>query len=423
MAVAHLAKEVEDYMIKIRRDIHMYPEVSMEEKRTIKLVTKELETMGIHYEVIPYGGVIGLIEGEKHGKSIILRSDLDALPMKESGKNMKFPKKVVSKKNHAAHMCGHDAHIAMLLGTAKILSTHKNMLKGRVILAFEQGEEDSKGIYRMIKRLVDIGADGVWGIHVKNDIPTGKISVDPGPRMAGMLPFHVLIEGESGHGSRPDLAISPIDCFNDFYNDLQAMRLRKLNPFEAITYSIGSIHSGHSANVIPDTLTFSGTARFLHKEQGQQAVEEFTRLLAAATKKHHCAYELLDNLFPINLFVYNDEKCSEIAKNSIRTALGENVLTPYYAWMASEPFAFYQKYFPGVFAFVGIKNKEKGTGAEHHNAHFDIDEGALTYGVAATVQYTVDFLQFEGNIPYDKEARGVTQLFHDLHFNIDDPNE
>src|SRR5699024_9778325 len=125
------------------------------------------------------------------------------------------------KNKGAAHLCGHDAHMAMLLGTAEILAKHRNKLKGKVIFAFEQGEENGGGIQQILNRLVKIGADGVWGIHMKSDIPSGKISVDPGPRMAGAYFFHVEITGKSGHGSRPDLANSPIDCFHDFYQRLQ----------------------------------------------------------------------------------------------------------------------------------------------------------------------------------------------------------
>lgn len=423
MNVKQLATELEDYVINIRRDLHRNPEVSMQEKRTIKVVTDELEKMKIAYEVIPYGGVIGFIEGEAPGKSIILRSDLDALPMKEAPKNLKQDKVVVSKTDKAAHLCGHDGHTAMLLGAAKILVKHKDKIKGKVILAFEQGEEDGKGIYRMLKRLVEIGADGIWGIHLKNDIPSGKISVDPGPRMAGIFPFEVIIRGKSGHGSRPDLVTSPIACFTDFYNDLQAARIRSLNPFQPITFSVGSIHAGSSANVIPDDLMFSGTARFLHEDQGEAAVQMFIRLLDEACHKNNCNYEFIQEPVPIHLFVNNEETCAEIAAEAIKRTLGEETLTDYPAWMASEPFGFYQNYFPGVFAFVGVENVEKGIGAEHHNAHFDIDEDVLKLGVAATVQYAIDFLNYEKEIPYEKETRHVTTLFRELNFAIYDPED
>ncbi len=423
MDTLRLAEEVENYVIGIRRDLHEHPEISMEEERTIDRVISELNKMNIKYEIVPHGGVIGFIEGEDPGKTIILRADLDALPMKESTNNLIQAKTVVSKNNEAAHMCGHDGHTAMLLGSAKILAENKDKLNGNVLLAFEQGEEEDQGIYRILKRLVEIGADGVWGIHLKNDIPTGKISVDPGPRMAGLFEFDVIIHGKSGHGSRPDLAISPVACFVDFYEDLQAFRVRKLNPFKPITFSVGCIQAGSSANVIPDDLRFKGTARYLHEDQGEKGLQEFIRLLGEACHKHNCKYEFVKKPVPVDIFVYNDETCSEIAVKSITNAIGKDSVTEYFAWMASEPFGFYQQYFPGVFAFVGIQNDEEGVGAEHHNAHFDIDEDALKYGVASTVQYTLDFLNGDEEIPFQEETRDVKKLFKDMNFEIYEPEE
>src|SRR5690625_226805 len=166
----------------------------------------------------------------------------------------------------------------------------KDEIKGTILFVFERGEENGKGIYRILSRLVEIGADGVWGIHLKSDLPSGKISVDPGPRMSGAFPFHVEINGKGGHGSRPDLASSPIDCFTDFHTKLNAMRLTSLNPFEPLTYTVGSVHAGSAANIVPQSLQFSGTARYLHFEQGLAAAKEFRRLLAKVCDIHHCTY-------------------------------------------------------------------------------------------------------------------------------------
>lgn len=421
MNVLDRAKEVEKFVIRIRRDLHRHPEISMNEERTIGVVTTELEKMNIPYEIVPYGGVIGIIEGSDPGKTLILRADLDALPMKESPMNLNQEKIVVSENDEAAHTCGHDGHTAMLLGAAKILSNDKDAIKGRIILVFEQGEEDGKGIFRLLRRLVQIGADGIWGIHLKSDIPAGKISVDPGPRMAGVYPFHIEIKGKSGHGSRPDLAISPLDCFHTYYHHFQALTSQRLNPFQPITYSIGRMTFGDAANVIPDTLQFEGTARFLHEEQGAAIEREMKRLLDEACYLHQCTYSFVKPSRPLNLLVYNEETCADIAEEAITNALGQDTIFNYPAWMASEPFALYQKYFPGIFAFVGIQNEGKGTGAEHHNVHFDIDEDVLKLGVTATVQYTINFLLDPRDIPYKKETQTVETLFNDLGFPIYKP--
>lgn len=406
-----LAEKVEQYVIDIRRDLHRHPEISLQEERTIKVVTDQLHKLGIDFELVHNGGIIGIIEGDSPGKSIILRADLDALPMKEEDTNLNQKKLVVSQIDNAAHTCGHDGHTAMLLGAASILVQNKAKIKGKVILAFEQGEENGAGIQALLTRLVEIGADGIWGIHLKSDLPAGRISVDPGPRMSAAFLFDVIIKGKSGHGSRPDLAVAPLDCFVDFYNHLKTMRLTSLDPFQPITYSIGNVSSGTVSNIIPEDLRFNGTARYLQYEQGENAAKEFHRLLEKTCELHGCTFEYIVKPKANDLLVYNHESCAGIAKDAIKSALGKETLIHYPAWMASEPFANYQKYFPGIFAFVGIENAEKGTGAEHHNAHFDLDEDALKLGVAATVQYALDFLSSDKQIDFIAEDKAVKELF------------
>lgn len=410
------ATEIEDYVIEIRRDLHRHPEIGLQEVRTMKVVTDALVRLGIKYEIVPDGGIIGYIQGNQPGKALILRADLDALPMKEEENNLKKKKAVVSENDQAAHTCGHDGHTAMLLGAAKILVQHKDKIKGSVLLAFEQGEEMGGGIYNLCKRLHEIGGDGIWGIHLKSDLPTGKISVDPGPRMAASFVFDVVIKGKSGHGSRPDLSVAPLDCFTDFYNNLKAMRLNTLDPFKIITYSIGTINSGSAANIIPENLQFSGTARYLDYDQGSHAAKEFKRILEKTCDLHNCTYEFITEPQESDLIVYNQKDCAQLAINAVKNAIGIDALHSMPAWMASESFAFYEKYFPGVFAFVGIQNLEEGIGAEHHNVYFDLDEDALKLGVAATVQYTIDFLDCETVVNFIPDKRDINRLFIDNGF-------
>src|SRR5699024_1251696 len=410
--------EIEREIIAIRRDLHEYPEISMQEERTANVVIDYLQSLNIDYEIVENGGIIGTLVGSSEGKTIALRADLDALPMKESPTNLRMDKVVVSKTEEAAHLCGHDGHTAMLLGAANVLSKHREQIKGKILFVFERGEEDGRGIYRMLERLVHIGVDGIWGIHLKSDIPSGKISVDPGPRMAGVFPFHIRIRGKSGHGSRPDLAHSPIDCFTHFYTQLKTVKHDTLDPFMPITYYIGHLHSGSVANAIPDELSFRGTARYLHAEQGRHLKRVFDDLLEKSCDLYHCSYEYVEQTKPIDLLVYNEETCAEIALKSIETSIGEDVIFEYPAWLASEPFGLYQKYFPGVFAFVGIKNEQKGTGAEHHNAHFDLDEDVLKLGTVATIQYALDFLEKNPSISYEAETRDVAALFEHIGLPI-----
>lgn len=407
-----LSLDVENYVIRTRRRLHEYPELSMNEIKTIQFVCNELKKMDIPYEIVPDGGIIATIKGNTPGKTLILRADLDALPMEEATTNLKKEKLVVSKIAGIAHTCGHDAHTAMLLGVAKILIQHKEILRGTVLLVFEQGEEVGGGIFNVTKRLIEIGADGIWGIHLKNDLPSGKISVEAGPRMAAPMPFDVTIKGKGGHGSRPDLANSPIDCFVDFHTQLTKMRMQKLNPHMPVTFSIGSLHAGKVANVIPESVQFSGTFRFLHEEQGKKVEQLFKLLLKNSCNTYDCSYEFTKEPKAKHLLVYNHKTCAKLAEQATIKSIGKEALHRFPAWMASEPFAIYQSFFPGVFAFLGIYNEEKGTGADHHNIHFDVDEDVLKLGVAVTLQYTIDFLQSEEKIIFERTYKSIEELLH-----------
>jgi len=409
--VYNKVKELNDYIINLRREFHEQPETSLQEHRTKKVIKQELSKANISYEDIEAGGIIGYINGEHKGKTIVLRADIDALPIKESSENLLNVKESISKIEGKAHMCGHDGHTAMLLGAAKILSQHKNQLNGNVLLAFEQGEEKGQGVYKLLKRLLEIGADGVWGIHLKSDLQAGKISVEPGARMASACSFDVLIEGKSGHASRPDLAISPIDCFYDFYGRFKDIKNKYLNPFDPITFSVGSVQAGKTGNVIPGKLRFQGTIRYLNYKQGLKAEEKFREILKKTTEMNNCHYEYLRSPSAKDSTIYNHPGCSTIAENAVKKTLGKKYLKKHPIWMASDTYSYYLRYFPGVYAFLGIKNEELGTGAEHHNPKFDLDESALKNGTAITVQYTLDFLNNKKPIVFTEEKESLHSLF------------
>src|SRR5699024_6535921 len=185
------------------------------------------------------------------------------------------------------------------------------------------------------------------------------------------------------------------------------MRMDTLNPFDPITFSMGKVQYGSTRNIISDTLTFGGTFRYLDHTQGIDASEEFKKLLATSCDVYNCSYEYIREPFAADFSIYNEETCAQIAEEAITEVLGKDALTTYPAWMASEPFAFYQKYFPGVFAFLGTENEALGTGADNHHPQFDVDENTLMLGVKMTVAYAKAFLYYEEKIPYKKETRTV----------------
>ncbi|MGI5839961.1 MAG: M20 metallopeptidase family protein [bacterium] len=385
-------KKEEAYILERYTDFHLHPEVGGKEERTVKVVMEELKKFGIPCEHRPNGGIIGWINKGKPGKKVALRADMDALPMAEDPNNLCCARKIISKTDKAMHACGHDGHTAMLLAAAKVLSEHAAELPGQVVLLFEQGEEmgyGGKGIARMI---IEEKPDTIWGIHLYNALPSGKISVDPGPRMAAGIFFEVEIRGKGGHGSRPDLSRNPLDCFIDVYSNLCSLKMNYLDPFIATTFSVGKVNMGTAPNIIPETVSFAGSFRVTDLEESKKAAARSREILDHCCALHHCTYEVKSGLNPSGMVVYNHKGYAALAEKSIKKLLGEEYLQSTPPWMASESMAMYLKYAPGVFAFVGINNPEKGTGAAHHNPHFEVDETVLVSGAAATVQYTLDAL-------------------------------
>ena len=250
-----LLKEIkanEALMIEIRRHIHENPEVSGQEFKTLEYVKEQLDSFGITYTEISYGGILAEVGDASKGKTVLLRADLDALPLQENPENLKGPKVSVSKVDGACHACGHDGHTAMLLIAAKVLKAHEDELKGRVLFIWERSEEIGvycKHILRYFQRQ-NIKPDAVYATHLLSTYDTGKISVEPGGVMSGAMSFNIDIVGKGGHGSRPDLSRSPIDCFSAFNMGLQALRLKYITPFDSLCISVGSLHAGAQGNII-----------------------------------------------------------------------------------------------------------------------------------------------------------------------------
>lgn len=311
------------------------------------------------------------------------------------------------------HACGHDGHMAMQLMAAKCLQRWKDQWDGTVVLMFERGEEESGPLEYLLRYLETESPwhiDACYATHVRWDIPAGKVSVCHDAPMAGGFGFEIRIDGHGGHGSRPDLAESPIDCFHDFYGNMQALRMRAVPPKECLTFSIGSLHSGDVLNVIPNSLTFAGTCRFFsYDHAGKRFYEEFKRILANACQTYDCRYDILH--MPEPLFeVQNNPVCVDIAEKAVEKYIGADALTDCTPWMASETFAITSRLYPGVLTFTGIENKEKGCGANHHTPEFDLDEDGLTYGAATCLGFALDYLAEKPDIPFQRPDEPLEKL-------------
>lgn len=387
----------------LRRHFHEHPELSKQEFQTMAYIESRLSDMQIPYHRVDQGGIIAWIDGARPGKTVLLRADIDALPIDEGENNLSCPRLCRSQQPGVMHACGHDGHMAMLLIAAAILKEQCRSWDGKVILMFEQGEEESGPLPYLLEYLEkesSFAIDTCYATHVRWDLPAGSIAVCRPAPMAGGFGFDIRLTGQSGHGSRPDLARNPIDCFHALYGDMQALRMRAAAPQECLTLSVGSIHGGTAGNIIPQELTFAGTCRFFsYDHAGKRVYEEFLRLLESRCRDYGCTYEIIRMPKPL-YEVQNNPVCADLAEQAVRTYIGADALASCTPWMASESFAVTARLYPGVLTFTGIQNLKKGCGANHHTPEFDIDEDGLPYGVMACLGYTLDFLSRQPDIPF-----------------------
>ena len=385
MDVKALAKNVKDYVIDLRREFHMYPERSGEEFRTSQRVKEELDKLGIPYTTAGGTGVIGIIKGEKPGKTVALRADMDALEVYEKND---IPYK--SKTDGLMHACGHDGHTAMLLGAAKVLSMIKNELKGCVKLFFQPAEEIAQGALKMIDDGAMEGVDSVFAIHLWSGLPMGKISVEAGPRMAAVDVFDITVNGKGGHGSAPHEGVDALVAASDIVMALQTIVSRELSPLEPVVVTVGKLVAGTRFNVLASEAKLEGTNRYFNpkiKDVLPQAIERMAKNVAAGYRAEaHLNYQFATSP------VINDPECSALAKRAVEKILGKDGLIEYEKVMGGEDFAEFLKKAPGALALVGIGNEEKKTTYPHHHPNFNIDEDALEIGVALYVQYALDYL-------------------------------
>lgn len=388
--IRELAKAQQDYVVSMRREFHRHPEVSGKEYHTRERLIEEIEKMGIPYEKLSGTGIIAKIEGGKPGKNKVLRADIDGLPLLEEKENLKQPKACVSEIEGACHACGHDAHMAMLLGTMKVLVQKKEELPGNVYCCFEEGEETNCGIDAMMEALEKYPIDECFAFHVYNALDAGKVNIVPGPRMAGNIGIGIYLKGKSGHGSRPDQAINPIIPAAHIITQLNSAFMNQLNVEETVTLGFGKMYAGEATNIIPDKAYVGGTARFFNKEEGEKALDIIMRIARNTADSYGCGieFEKRNNISP--QAVINDEKVALQIQNAVEQICGKEALGDCDKWFASECYSAYLNKYPGALGFLGIRNEAYGSGAAHHNGKFDIDESGLWLGICAEAGFVFE---------------------------------
>ncbi|MDI9476042.1 MAG: M20 family metallopeptidase [Natronincolaceae bacterium] len=382
-------QEIRDWIIKVRRDFHMNPELSGKEFRTRDKVVEYLKDMGIEHKTgIADTGVLGIIRGKQGGKTVALRADMDALPIQDK-KNVVY-KSTIDGKMHA---CGHDAHTSILLGTAKILKGMEEDLHGNVKLFFQPAEETVGGAERMIEDGVmeNPGVDAVFGLHVSPEIDVGKIGIKYGQTNAYTDSLEITVYGKDGHAARPHEGIDAIVTASQIVVALQSIVSRNIDPVNSVVVTIGTINGGTRCNIIADRVRLTGTMRTLDPDTRELVIKRIknivTQIAEAMGGKAEC---IIKDGYPA---LVNTDEIIDIVRDSGEGVLGaDNVTILKTPRLGGEDFAYFAKAAPSAFYRLGCGNAEKGIIHGAHTCLFDIDEDCLVFGTALQVQNVLTFL-------------------------------
>ena len=387
MNVKELAKEQESYVIQCRHYLHSHPELSTKEVNTTRFIKEELEKMGV--EVQEFEGItgcVGTIKGDKPGKTVMLRADIDALPITENP-----GKSYCSLNPGVMHACGHDCHTSMLLGAAKILSAHRDEIHGTVKLIFQMAEEIGRKSEEYVKRGALEGVDAIFGMHIWSAVPAGKVNFESGERMACSDRFTIKIHGKSSHGSAPHEGKDAIIAGAAAIQALQTIPSRINNPFNALVVTVGIFNGGTKENIIADQAELTGTVRAFNRAFRNSMPEVIKSVVEPVVKGYGCSAEV-DYYFGPSPLINDHEDLVQIARGAASKEMGEDALIPLKKMTGAEDFSVYMETVPGVFGYLGCRNEEKGIIAAHHHPAFDVDEDVLYHGTGIYVQFALDYL-------------------------------
>ncbi|MCB9148369.1 MAG: amidohydrolase [Caldilineaceae bacterium] len=381
------ANAIREQLVAWRRDFHMHPELSFQEQRTARVVAQTLEEMGIEVQTgVGKTGVVGYL-GE--GAPVIgIRADMDALPIQEEN-DVPY----ASQTPGIMHACGHDAHTAMLLGVAKLLSEMPDRPAGQIRFLFQPSEEaaddeNKSGAMRMIEDGALQDVDRTIALHVASDLTAGQIEIASGFTTANEDSFHITLTGTGGHGAYPHQTVDPVFILAQVLNAIQGIRARRIDPTKAGTISIGSIHAGRVSNVIPAKVEITGTMRSFDDETRENLKTELAKTLEVA--------RALGGDFTLNISsgypsTYNDPTVSDLIAQTAREMLGDDALPEPEAGLGAEDFSYMTREAPGAMFMLGAKYDAKNR--PHHTPVFDISEEVLPTGTAMLAEVALRLLR------------------------------
>jgi len=400
MVIAKQVAEYTDELIELRRDFHRHPELGLEEHRTGEKVVSYLKDCGLEVSRLNRTGVVGLLRGARPGPTLLLRADMDALPIQEEND---LPYKSINP--GVMHACGHDAHTAMLLVAARILTSLKQQLPGNIKFVFEPNEENV-GALAMIEEglLENPRVDACLGLHIWTPLQSGQIGITEGPVMAGMEHFKLVVKGRGGHTATPQSAIDPILAAAAIIQGVQCIQTREIDVLKEPTIIMfGQIQGGTASNVIPDSVTLEGTMRYLYEGDPQSddsPKKRFERIVSNLCAAHRAEYEL--SFLYGHPTLVNHREMAALVQAVATTELEPAPEIISFVSLAGEDFSEFATRVPSTFYFLGTGNPDRQTDFPHHHPRFNIDEDVLSVGVEMHVQGALAFFNSADKLKFLK---------------------
>lgn len=384
------AEALQDELVARRRDFHQHPELAFEETRTAGIIADELRALGMEVQTgVAKTGVVGILEGAQDGPTVLYRADMDALPIVEANE---VPYK--SQTPGLMHACGHDGHMTIALGVAKLLAQHRDKLVGRVKFVFQPGEEGAGGALAMIKEgvLDDPEPDMTLGLHLWNELPFGTIGIADGPTMSGSSVFQITVRGKGGHAAMPHTTIDPVACSGQLITALHTIVGRRMNAMDgAVVLSVTGVQtSTNRHNIIPETVEIMGTFRTFNAYTSELLEQHIRDVAHNVCNSVGCKAEV--RVKHLTIPVVNDKAITGRLRTIFGEVVGEDNVNATVRTMASEDVAYMLEDVPGTYFFLGAANAEKGLNWGHHHPRFDFDEDVLPLGVHLMSNALADYL-------------------------------
>lgn len=394
---------IEQKVIDWRHHFHQFPELSNREFNTAKKIADHLKSLGLEVQTgIAHTGVVGILKGAQSGKVVALRADIDALPVTERN-DLPFKSEVTTTfldtETGVMHACGHDAHIAILMGVAEVLVKNKQLLNGTVKFIFQPAEEgpppgENGGAKMMVEEgvLKNPDVDAIFGLHISSQLPVGHIAYRPGGIMAAADSFTIEVKGKGSHGSTPWTSVDPILISAKIIDGLQTIVSRESElTKEAVVITVGKITAGTRQNIIPEQAEMLGTLRTLDHDMRKQVMKRMQEMTSAIAKAYggEATLTFHDYYYPIT---YNDPELTTHMLPSLKNSAGDENVLLIDAITGAEDFSFFQKEVPGLYYFLGGMTPGNETPYPHHTPDFMIDDSGMLLGVKSLTRLTIDFL-------------------------------